>query len=39
MGKKNLIATKDGDSMKIEARPLPPMPPELAALFEEKPTA
>ena len=38
-GNKNLIAVKDGDSVKIEARPLPEMPPHLAALFEEKPTA
>ena len=33
-GNKNLIATKDGDSVKIEARDLPPMPPELAELFQ-----
>ena len=38
-GNKNLIAVKDGDSVNITARPLPPMPPELAALFEEKPTS
>ena len=35
-GKKNLITTKDGDHVKIEARDLPPMPAELAGLFEEK---
>ncbi len=36
-GSVNLIAVKDGDSVTITKRPLPPMPPELAALFEEKP--
>ena len=35
-GKKNLVATKDGDHVTITPRPLPPMPPELAALFEQK---
>jgi succinate dehydrogenase / fumarate reductase flavoprotein subunit len=35
-GKKNLITTKDGDNVKIVTRALPPMPPELAQLFEEK---
>lgn len=35
-GGKNLVATKDGDSVKLSVRPLDPMPPELAALFEEK---
>ena len=34
-GKINLIATKDGDSVKIERRALPEMPAELKALFEE----
>ena len=34
-GKINLIATKDGDSVKIERRSLPEMPAELKALFEE----
>jgi succinate dehydrogenase / fumarate reductase flavoprotein subunit len=34
--KKNLIATKDGDKVKITTRPVPEMPPELAKLFEEK---
>ncbi|MDQ2730386.1 MAG: fumarate reductase/succinate dehydrogenase flavoprotein subunit [Armatimonadota bacterium] len=33
-GKKNLIATKDGDSITITTRPLPEMPPELAELVE-----
>jgi succinate dehydrogenase / fumarate reductase flavoprotein subunit len=31
--KKNLIATKDGDKVKITTRPVPEMPPELAKLF------
>lgn len=35
-GKQNLIAVKDGSDVKITPRPLPEMPPELAALFEEK---
>jgi succinate dehydrogenase / fumarate reductase flavoprotein subunit len=35
-GTKNLIATKDGDNVKVTTRPLTPMPPELAQLFEEK---
>jgi succinate dehydrogenase / fumarate reductase flavoprotein subunit len=35
-GKKNLIAVKNGDAVKIEPRPLPEMPPELAQLFEAK---
>ncbi|MCL5283976.1 MAG: fumarate reductase/succinate dehydrogenase flavoprotein subunit [Armatimonadetes bacterium] len=34
-GKKNLIASKEGDQVKISTRPLPEMPPELAKLFEE----
>ena len=34
-GRKNLIATKDGDHVKIEARDLPKMPAELAGLFEK----
>ena len=38
-GKQNLITVKDGDAVKITPRPLPPMPPHLAALFEEKPSA
>ncbi len=33
--KKNLIATKDGDTVKIMTRAVPEMPPELARLFEE----
>ena len=37
-GDKNLVATKDGDHITITPRPLPPMPPELAALFEGKET-
>ncbi len=37
--KQNLITVKDGDAVKITPRPLPPMPPHLAALFEEKPGA
>ena len=37
-GKQNLIAVKDGDAVKITPRPLPEMPPHLAALFEEKPS-
>ena len=37
--KLNLITVKDGDSVKITPRALPEMPPELAALFEEKPSA
>jgi succinate dehydrogenase / fumarate reductase flavoprotein subunit len=32
--KKNLIATKDGDAVKITTRAVPEMPPELAKLFE-----
>jgi succinate dehydrogenase / fumarate reductase flavoprotein subunit len=32
--KKNLIAIKDGDTVKITTRPVPEMPPELAGLFE-----
>src|SRR5919204_1001671 len=34
--KKNLIATKDGDKVRITTCPVPEMPPELAALFQEK---
>ena len=34
-GKINLVATKDGDKVKIERRTLPEMPAELKALFEE----
>ena len=34
-GKHNLIATKQGDRVNIEARPLPPMPAHLQALIEE----
>ncbi len=34
--KQNLVTVKDGDAVKITPRPLPPMPPHLAALFEEK---
>ena len=34
--KKNLIATKDGDKVKISTRPVPEMPQELAALFDIK---
>ena len=33
--KKNLIATRDGDAVKISTSPLPKMPPELAKLFEK----
>ena len=32
--KKNLIATKDGDKVKISTTPVAEMPPELAKLFE-----
>ncbi len=35
-GKKTLVATRDGDSVKIGTLPVEPMPPELAALFEGK---
>ncbi len=34
-GKHNLIATKRGDHVNIEARPLPPMPAHLQALIDE----
>jgi succinate dehydrogenase / fumarate reductase, flavoprotein subunit len=34
--KKNLIATKDGDKVRISTRPVPEMPTELAELFEAK---
>ena len=34
-GKHNLIATKRGDRVNIEARPLPPMPAHLQALIDE----
>ncbi len=34
--KKNLIATKDGDKVRITTRLVPEMPPELAKLFETK---
>jgi succinate dehydrogenase / fumarate reductase flavoprotein subunit len=34
-GKKNLIAVKNGDAVKLVTRPLPEMPAELKALFEE----
>ncbi len=34
-GKKNLIATQDGDKVKITERPLPDMPAELKAIVEE----
>ena len=33
--RKNLIATKDGDTVKITTRAVPEVPPELARLFEE----
>jgi succinate dehydrogenase / fumarate reductase flavoprotein subunit len=33
--RKNLIAIKDSDTVKITTRPVPEMPPELARLFEE----
>lgn len=33
---KNLIAVKDGDQIRITTQPLPPMPPELAAVLDEK---
>jgi succinate dehydrogenase / fumarate reductase flavoprotein subunit len=33
--RKNLIAIKDGDTVKITTRPAPEMPPELARLFED----
>src|SRR5579859_3567916 len=33
---KNLVAVKDGDAVQITTRPVPTMPAELAALFEEK---
>jgi succinate dehydrogenase / fumarate reductase flavoprotein subunit len=33
--RQNLIATKDGDTVKITTRLVPEMPPELAKLFEE----
>jgi len=33
--RKNLIAIKDGDTVKITTRSVPEMPPELARLFEE----
>jgi succinate dehydrogenase / fumarate reductase flavoprotein subunit len=32
--KKNLIATKDGDAVRISTRPVPEMPQELAMLFK-----
>jgi len=32
--KKNLIAIKDGDTVKITTRQVPEMPPDLARLFE-----
>jgi succinate dehydrogenase / fumarate reductase flavoprotein subunit len=35
-GKKNLVAVKEGDSVKIIARPLPEMPAHLKAIIEEK---
>ncbi len=35
-GKKNLIATKNGDVVNLTTRPLPEMAPELAKLFEAK---
>jgi succinate dehydrogenase / fumarate reductase flavoprotein subunit len=34
-GKRNLIASKKGDHVNIEERPLPPMPDHLQALIEE----
>jgi succinate dehydrogenase / fumarate reductase flavoprotein subunit len=34
-GKRNLIATRDGDAVTITTRPVPEMPAELAALFQE----
>jgi succinate dehydrogenase / fumarate reductase flavoprotein subunit len=33
--KRNLIATRDGDGVRITTRPVPEMPPELAALFKD----
>ena len=35
-GNKNLIATKDGEGVKVSSRPVPEMSPEQKALFEEK---
>jgi succinate dehydrogenase / fumarate reductase flavoprotein subunit len=32
--KKNLIATRDGDNVKVTTTPVPEMPPELAKLFD-----
>jgi succinate dehydrogenase / fumarate reductase flavoprotein subunit len=34
--KKNLVATRAGDEVRISTIPVPPMPPELAELFEAK---
>ena len=34
--KKNLVATRVGDEVRIDTVPVPPMPPELAELFEAK---
>lgn len=33
--KQNLVATRDGDAVRITTRPVPEMPPELANLFKE----
>jgi succinate dehydrogenase / fumarate reductase flavoprotein subunit len=35
LGRLNFIAFRDNGSMRIETRPVPPMPAELARLFEE----
>ena len=33
--KRNLIATRDGEGIRITTRPVPELPPELAALFKD----
>jgi succinate dehydrogenase / fumarate reductase flavoprotein subunit len=34
-GKHNLIASRDGDAVKVATKPLPPMPPELQAIIDQ----
>jgi succinate dehydrogenase / fumarate reductase flavoprotein subunit len=39
LGRVNFIAYSDAGTVKLKQRPVPQMPPELAKLFEEAPTA
>jgi succinate dehydrogenase / fumarate reductase flavoprotein subunit len=39
LGKVNFIAYSEGGSVKLKQRPVPPMPAELAKLFDDRPSA